>query len=118
MILSFSFIQTWFTQGALHPLLTASHVLLLVSIAVLIGQQGLKLWQLLLSAIAILAGFYINQTMILKFIAGSNIELILAGLALTISLLVILKLRLPRLLIALLVFSITVRIECVFFATR
>jgi len=104
MIFSFSFIQTWFTQGALHPLLTASHVILLLSIAVLIGQQGVRLWQLILSSLAILAGFMINQTMSIKIIENLNIELILAGFALIIGLLVILKLRLPLVVTACLVF--------------
>jgi hypothetical protein len=104
MILSFSFIQTWFTQGALHPLLTASHIILLLSIAVLIGQQGLKLWQLILSAFAMIAGFFINQTVTLGIIESFNIELILSAFALTISLLVIFKLRLPVILVAILIF--------------
>ena len=104
MIFGFSFIQTWFTQGALHPLLTASHVILLVSLAVLIGQQGLKLWQLALAVLTIVAGFFINQTINIGVINIFNIELILSTFALMISLLVIFKLRLPALLVALSVF--------------
>ncbi len=104
MIFDFSLIQTWFTQGALHPLLTASHVILLLSLAVLIGQQGLKLWQFILTAIAIFAGFFMNQTMNIGLIKNINIELILSAFALVTSLLVIFKLRLPLILVSLIIF--------------
>jgi len=104
MILSFSFIQTWFTQGALHPLLTASHVILLLSIALLIGQQGLKLGYLISTVVAVLFGAYVNQNLALDFVTSLNIELILSLFALIASLLVILKLRLPVLLVMVLTF--------------
>ena len=104
MILSFSFIQTWFTQGALHPLLTASHVILLTSIALLIGQQQLKLSYFISASIAVLLGVLANQNQTLDFIGNLNIELILSLFALLISLLVILKLHLPTLLIIALIF--------------
>ena len=104
MILSFSFIQTWFTQGALHPLLTASHVILLTSVALLIGQQHLKLSYFISASTAVLLGVLANQNLALSSITNLNIELILSLFALVISLLIILRLRLPALLVTALTF--------------
>ncbi len=92
-----TFIQTWFTQGFLHPLLTPSHLILLLSLGLLIGQQGLKFSHFIILMISAFVGMVFNQKFNIDI--DVNIELILLGLALMTSLLVVLKLRLPFLLI-------------------
>lgn len=92
-------IQTWFTQGFLHPLLTPSHIILLVSLAVLIGQQGNRLYYSLLLLISGVVGVVLNQNLSLNL----QIELILLALALIVSLLVVVKVRLPTFLLIVLI---------------
>lgn len=88
-----TFIQTWFAQGFLHPLLTPSHIILLLSLGFLIGQQGLKISHMLALIISSIAGVFFKQKLNLNI--AINVELILLGLALVISLIVVLKPRLP-----------------------
>lgn len=99
----FSFAPSWFMQGMLHPLQTPSHILLVLSLGLLIGQQ-LSQKRFLLSSVilfgfSILAGLVLNRIIRLDIDIDIDIELILLGLGLLISLLVIIKLPLPSLLI-------------------
>jgi len=84
------FSSTWFLDGLTHPLETPSHLILLVGLAVLLGQQGnaYLIRNLLLFSASIIAGFVINN----YFSLSINNELILLVLALLVSLLVILRL--------------------------
>ena len=94
-----SFAQTWFTQGALHPLQTPSHVILLLSIGLLMGQQpqtGLKSG-FVSFIIALLVGYWLNGILSVNWPE----ILIILSLALIVSLLVILKMNLPRIIILL-----------------
>ena len=94
-----SFAQTWFTQGALHPLQTPSHVILLLSIGLLMGQQpqtGLKSGFVSFT-IALLVGYWLNGGLSVNWPE----TLIILSLALIVSLLVILKMNLPRIIILL-----------------
>ena len=93
------FIQTWFQQGFLHPLLTPSHLILLISLGVIIGQQGIKLSYFIAISVSLAIGLFFKASLVIDV----NIELILLGLALIISLLVVIKLRLPSLLTVLLI---------------
>ena len=86
---SFSFIQTWFTQGLLHPLQTPSHLLLIISIGFLIGQNGRLVKHLSLLVLSLIAGFILNHNFSLKW----DFELIILAYALIISLFVVLKLE-------------------------
>ncbi len=99
----FSFAPSWFMQGMLHPLQTPSHILLVLSLGLLIGQQlsqkRFLLSSVILFSFSVLVGLILNRIIRLDF----DIELILLGLGLLISLLVIIKLPLPSLLIAFLV---------------
>ncbi len=81
---------TWFLDGFTHPLETPAHLILLVGLAVLLGQQGgaYLLRNLVLLSSAIIAGFVINS----YFSPRINNELILLILALVVSLLIILRL--------------------------
>jgi len=94
-----SFAPSWFMQGVLHPLQTPSHIVLVLGLGLLLGQQRLLLSSLLLFGISLLTGLILNQTTKLDL----NIELILLALGLLVSLLVIIKLPLPSLLILFLV---------------
>ncbi len=86
-------------QGVFHPLQTPSHILLILSLGLLIGQQlgekRILLSSMMLFGFSVLAGLVLNRTIRLGF----DIELILLGLGLFVSLLVIIKLPLPSLLI-------------------
>lgn len=90
-------------QGVFHPLQTPSHILLILSLGLLIGQQlgkkRLLLSSVMLFGFSVLAGLVLNRVIRLGF----DIELILLGLGLFVSLLVIIKLPLPSLLMAFLV---------------
>ena len=99
MILLLSFIQTWFIQGLLHPLLAPSHIILLVSLGIIIGQQSIKLIYFVMLAISVSIGMILKQYLVISL----NIELILLVLALIVSLLILAKLRLPRFLVLLLI---------------
>ncbi len=85
-----SFSTTWFLEGFLHPLETPSHLILLVALGVLFGQQAGRYFipKLLLFFASVIMGFLINNYFSLSW----NNELILLLLALLVSLLVILRL--------------------------
>jgi len=89
-----SFTQTWFTQGMFHPLQTPSQVILLLSMGLLVGQQSLTQLKagFLSFIVTILIGYWLNKTLSFHWPA----TLIILSLALVISLLIILKLHLPR----------------------
>jgi len=96
------FTQTWFQQGLLHSLQTPSHILLVLGLAFLLGQQG-QLKVSLLSVFSVIAGFLLNHYALL---INWNTELILLTLALICGLLLVLRLKLPLLIIlSLLIFS-------------
>lgn len=84
------FTQTWFMQGIWHPLQTPSHIILILGLAFLLGQQG-KIKSILILPFSILAGFLINHYALLNW----NTELTLLILALICALLVVLRLKLP-----------------------
>jgi len=95
------FTQTWFMQGVLHPLQTPSHIILILGLAFLIGQQS-QFKALLLTPFTILTGFAVNHYTLLDW----NTELILLILALTCGFLLLLRLKLPVLVgLALLILS-------------
>lgn len=85
------FSAIWFIEGFLHPLETPSHLILLVALGVLLGQQGNShfIRNLLLFCGVVMAGFTINNYFPLRW----NNELILLFLALFVSLLTILRLN-------------------------
>lgn len=89
LLSSFSFIQTWFTQGLLHPLQTPSHLLLIISIGFLIGQNGSLVKHLSLLVLSLIVGLILNDNISLKW----DFELIILVLALIISLFVVLRLK-------------------------
>lgn len=86
---SLSFIQTWFTQGLFHPLQTPSHILLMISLGFLIGQNGGLIKPISALIISVVAGFILNNYISLRW----DFELILLASALIISLFVVLKLK-------------------------
>ena len=95
------FTQTWFQQGLLHSLQTPSHLLLILGLAFLLGQQG-QLKITLLTISSVVAGFLLNHYSLISW----NTELILLTLALICGLLLVLRLKLPLLIILnLLIFS-------------
>ncbi|MCK5902831.1 MAG: HupE/UreJ family protein [Cocleimonas sp.] len=80
---------TWFLDGFTHPLETPSHLMLLLGLALFIGQQGKSYFipHIALFSIAVVVGFIINH----YFAPRWNNELILLSLALFTSLLVIFR---------------------------
>lgn len=94
------FYSTWFLEGFWHPPKTPSHLLLLLAIAVLFGQQGrlfqgktiIKTGMVFISGL--ITGFVINH----YYEPAWSVELILLIAALVVSLLVVLRLALPQLL--------------------
>ncbi len=82
-------------QGILHPLQTPSHIILILGLAFLLGQQNhlikshLKI--LFLTPFAVIIGFALNHYALLEL----NTELILLSLALICGLLLVLRLKLP-----------------------
>ncbi len=85
-----TFSSTWFLDGFTHPLETPSHLILLVGLGVLIGQQSGAYFirNLLLFCTSVIVGFVINNYLSLRY----NNELILLVIALLVSLLVVLRL--------------------------
>lgn len=85
----FGFSSTWFMEGFLHPLQTPSHLIVLLGLGVLLGQQGkthlVKNW--LAFIVAIMIGFVLNRFFTLTY----NYELILLGLTLVIGLLLVIR---------------------------
>jgi len=84
------FTQTWFMQGIMHPLQTPSHLILILGLGFLIGQQG-KLKLLALPPFFVLSGFLLNQYSSLHW----NTELILLALSLISGILLIFRIKLP-----------------------
>ena len=84
------FSTTWFLDGFTHPLETPSHLILLVGLAVLLGQQGgaYLIRNLVVFSSTIIVGFVVNNYLS----PNTNNELILLVLALLVSLLIILRL--------------------------
>ncbi len=77
-------------QGIFHPLQTPSHLILILGLGFLLGQQS-QLKALYLTPLAVVAGFALNHFNLLDW----NTELILLVLALICGLLLILRLKLP-----------------------
>jgi urease accessory protein len=94
------FASTWFMEGFWHPLQTPSHLILLVALAVLIGQHGwsgiLKSTLVFFGALSI--GFVLNQF----YEPEWNMELLLLIVALNISLLVALRMHILSIIMTLL----------------
>ncbi|RTZ62651.1 MAG: hypothetical protein DSZ29_07985 [Aquificaceae bacterium] len=84
------FSTTWFFDGFTHPLETPAHLILLIGLAILLGQQGgaYLIRNIVIFSVAVIAGFVINN----YASPDMNNELILLVLALLVSLLVILRL--------------------------
>ena len=81
-------------QGIFHPLQTPSHIIVILGLAFLLGQQSTQkhlLKSILLVPFAILIGFALNHYALLDW----NTELILLSLALICGLLLVLRLKLP-----------------------
>ncbi len=88
-------------QGILHPLQTPSHIILILGLAFLLGQQS-QLKSLFITPFVIISGFALNHYTSLDW----NTELILLILALICGLLLVLRLKLPAFIaVTLLVFS-------------
>jgi urease accessory protein len=85
-----AFSSTWFIEGFLHPLETPSHLILLIGLGVLLGQQAGAhfIRHLSLFCIAVVAGFILNNYASLHW----NNQFVLLLLALLVSLLVVLRL--------------------------
>lgn len=87
----FDFSSSWFLQGLLHPLQTPSHLILLLALGLLLGQQAKTLRQLIkylaLFTVSVVIGFVLNQTQNFNW----NNELILLVIALSIGLLTLLR---------------------------
>ncbi len=87
----FDFSPSWFQDGLLHPLQTPSHLILLLGLGLLLGQQVktsppfLKYVALLL--LSLMIGFILNQTQNIHW----NNELILLVIALSVGLLTLLR---------------------------
>ncbi len=96
LFFSILFAPTWFTQGLFHPLQTPSHIILMISLGLLCGQQNktsrMFFTSLLSFAITLIFGFIFNQNINIHW----PFELILLVLALITSLLVILRMNLQR----------------------
>lgn len=98
------FSTTWFMEGFWHPPQTPSQVMLVIALAVLLGQQtwttSLKTITLFIFSLAV--GFVINHF----YTPNWSVELLLLSIALAISLLVTLKLTIAKpLLFVLLIIS-------------
>lgn len=97
------FSTQWFMDGMLHPLQTPSHAMVLVGLALLLGQQVNTRFVrgLTLLTISVLMGMVINHYFASSLAGLLNNELILLVLALSIGLLIIMKLGLHDLIIML-----------------
>ncbi len=94
------FTQAWFLQGIWHPIQTPAHIIVIMGLAFLLGQQK-QLKITLLLPIMVLLGFVLNHYSLLAW----NTELILLILALICGLLLVLRLKLPLLLTLFLLIS-------------
>lgn len=83
--------MVFFTEGLLNPLLTPSHLLILLGLGILLGQQAKVKLPWLMFVAAFIIGLIANRVM-----AGNGAqEQILLSLTLVIGLLALLKLILP-----------------------
>ena len=85
----FSYSPTWLMQGLQHPVLSPSHVILIFSLAFIIGQQGNLGKHLILLFIAVICGMLMNHFLQASF----TLELWLLVLALIIGLLVVIRIK-------------------------
>ncbi|MCK5727334.1 MAG: hypothetical protein KAH22_10965 [Thiotrichaceae bacterium] len=97
----FELFSTWFSQGFYHPLQTPQQLLLILSLAILVAQQGQTIQASFSFFLAIIVGFIFNHYLNLDI----NTELILLCLALSTSLLCLIKLSLNSILLGIIVFS-------------
>ena len=98
---------TWFLKGLMHPATTPSHIILLLGLGLLLGQQGKTHLggKLLFFALSVMFGFMLSHfcaDSLRVNIAFVNNELILLTLALITGLLSALKLQLPAIMTPLL----------------
>lgn len=107
-----SFSTSWFLKGLSHPAMTPAHIILLLGIGLLIGQQAISgklkthfILNFMLFSLSIFIGFLLNHYLPGDVKKTLNTELILLATALTIGLLTLLKLNLPTLLLLALVIS-------------
>lgn len=93
----------WFLQGLLHPVLTATHLILMLGVGFFIGQQGKKdlLQNLLIFLTSVILGLVVNH----HFVVEWNLPLILMILSLIVGLLVALAFHLPVIVTLPVVFS-------------
>ncbi len=90
------FSSSWFIKGLSHPAMTPSHIMLILAMGLLLGQQaksGLP-GRLATLLISVVIGFILNQYLSDTVKNLFNTELILLLLALSIGLLTLLKLTL------------------------
>jgi len=87
----FDFSVNWFQDGLFHPLQTPSHLILLLGLGLLLGQQTKTSTHffkyLVLFTLAVVSGFILNQTQNLNW----NNELILLAVALNVGLITLLR---------------------------
>lgn len=85
---------SFFLQGLQHPFITPAHLIIVIALAVLLGQQVRKsIFSTMLSLIICTAvGLFLSR----HYQVGFNLEILLLSLAVIISLLVTLKLLLPQ----------------------
>ena len=97
------FSTTWFFEGVWHPPQTPSQVILVVAIAVLLAQQSwfISIKNLSVFILSLIIGFIINHF----YTPTWSVELMLLIFALTISLLVTLRLKLIAAILFLLLIS-------------
>ncbi len=103
---------SWFLKGLSHPAMTPAHIILLLGIGLLIGQQAIAgklkshfILSFLFFCLSIFIGFLLNHYLPADIKNSINTEPILLAIALTIGLLTLLKLKLPTLLLLTLVIS-------------
>jgi hydrogenase/urease accessory protein HupE len=91
-----AFSSSWFVKGLSHPAMTPSHIILILALGLLLGQQaksGLP-GRLAVLIISLVIGFILNHYLSDSVKNLFNTELILLLLALSIGLLTLLKLEL------------------------
>jgi hydrogenase/urease accessory protein HupE len=88
-------VNSFFLQGLQHPLLTPSHLIILIALGILLGQQGRQhsTVGLLVFSVSVFLGLVITRF----YSPEITLEISLLVIAGVISMLIILKLSLPRL---------------------